>query len=41
LSILKDYSKLKEIILKDNYINSLLQLAKLEVNNNIDIKAFK
>ncbi|CAD8064208.1 unnamed protein product [Paramecium primaurelia] len=25
LSILKDYSKLREIILKDNYINSLLQ----------------
>ncbi|CAD8148990.1 unnamed protein product [Paramecium octaurelia] len=30
LSILKDYSKLRELVLKDNYINSLLQLAKLE-----------
>ncbi|CAD8095545.1 unnamed protein product [Paramecium primaurelia] len=30
LQVIKEYTKLKEIILKDNYINSLLQLAKLE-----------
>ncbi|CAD8068176.1 unnamed protein product [Paramecium sonneborni] len=35
LSILKDYSKLKELVLKDNYINSLLQIAKLEHLNEI------
>ncbi|CAK73904.1 unnamed protein product (macronuclear) [Paramecium tetraurelia] len=35
LTILQDYSKLRELILKDNYINSLLQLAKLEHLNEI------
>lgn len=30
LQILKNFRKLKEIVLKDNYVSSLLQLAKLE-----------
>ena len=31
LTTLKTYKKLKEVILKDNFIYGLLQLAKLEV----------
>ena len=31
LQTLKNFRKLKEIVLKDNYVSSLLQLAKLEI----------
>ena len=37
LNQIKSFKKLREIVLKDNYITSLLQLAKLEVLQNLKI----